>query len=786
MAPDGTLISSPPVFSTDAWDHLVAWEVGPAGANHPRDGIEYPASWSPMAVDIAVDMYVVKRGPKKESSIKSWLHRIASTIAQQGWERGYFETSTEAEQFYCWLAEMMVLQRGTFNSPVHFNVGVDAKPQGSACFISGRFNKPDGDSIAAIMAAATDAATIYKNGSGFGIDYSGLRGKDEPLTHGGKSSGPLSFFRMIDGVGASIKSGGKTRRAAAMATIDAEHPDVMDFIRVKAKAQQTISAMVRGGMSADFTNPEGAPMNAPFQNTNISIRCPDAFFKAVEEDGVWVTSWVTDPTQKQVHRARDILREISQAAWECGDPAIQYKSTISYWHTCKNTGPITSSNPCSEFVFLDDTACNLASLRLTSYWSQQTKEFDVELFRKDVETMITAQEIICAMASYPTAEIAENSRKFRPLGLGFGDLGSLLMQQAVRYGSEKATHIAATIACAMTGFAYAQSHRLTQRMGPCEGWHENKIAAQSVLNEHHAYAIEKMADAPAGYTALADAAVEAWEYLTCHAIDADHCTPLRNMQATLLAPMGTTGFVVGCGTTGIEPAPSLVQYKKTVGGAWLQLVDESFVDGLNHLGYEPSTIESIKNFVMVNGHAECPLIEDGHQPLFATALPTEGDFEALGYTPTEAESLYDHWDTHGNLEGVVPQEVIDAFGGQAPSRPSRLTLHWMDHLTMMAAVQPFLSGAISKTVNMPHTATVEDIENVYLRGWEMGLKAVAVYRDGSKGSAPISTSKVKNKSITVQHNILCYVCEEHDVSVATVQTGKCRTCPRCGTTTSCG
>ncbi len=680
-----------------------------------QDNIEVPTSWSQLATKVVASKYFygdVETG-QRENSVKQLVHRVCKAIADRGRKDGYFATDEDAEVFYNELAWLCVNQYGAFNSPVWFNVGLldvygvagskhnfrwDAQrkeaiacensydyPQASACFI-----QSVKDSMEDIMRLATSEAMLFKHGSGTGTDLSTLRSSREKLSGGGKPSGPLSFMRVYDQIAAVIKSGGKTRRAAKMQSLKVGHPDIKEFITCKTEEEKKAWALIEAGYDGDHNNQ--AYNSVMFQNSNLSVRVTDEFMQSVEKDDTWATYAVTTGQKIGEHSARELMELIAEGTRTCGDPGLQYHSTINRWHTCPNSGPINASNPCSEYMFVDDSACNLASLNLMKFRNEDGS-FDIDGFKRAIRIFIIAQEILVDNGSYPDKPIAVNSHRFRPIGLGYANLGSLIMSLALAYDSDQARVLAAAISAIMTGTAYAASTEIAQIMGPFEEFEKNTDAMLKVINTHrqHAY------DIPESHCPdyLRNAAKDAWD----HALDAGSKVGFRNAQATVLAPTGTIGFMMDCDTTGVEPDIALVKYKLLAGGGMLKLVNKTVPMALERLGYSVEDIKSICDYIDENETIE------GAEKLGADHLPI--------------------------------------FDCAFKPRNGKRCIHYIAHLKMLAAVQPFISGAISKTINMPNESTAEDITAAYMEGWKLGLKAVAIYRDGSKKLQPVSTKKYK-------------------------------------------
>ncbi len=680
-----------------------------------QDDVEVPEDWSMLATNVVASKYFYGQHgtPERERSVRQLVERVARTIADWGLEDGYFASPAAAETFYRELAWLCVRQVGAFNSPVWFNVGLFQQyrvgresaagnyyfdraadevqraasqyeyPQCSACFI-----QSVDDTMDSIMSLARSEAMLFKFGSGTGTDLSTLRSSGEQLSGGGQPSGPLSFLRVYDAIASVVKSGGKTRRAAKMNTLKCTHPDIKEFIQAKMNEEKKAWALIEQGYSGSFNG--DAYASVCFQNENLSVRVSDAFLQAAEEGADWPTRWVTDPQRPGPrYPARDLLRWIAEGTWTCGDPGVQYEDTIQRWHTCKADGPINSSNPCSEYMFLDDSACNLASLNLMKF-RRPDGAIDVGRLKAAVEIFITAQEILVDRGSYPTEAIAANSHRYRPLGLGYANLGSLLMSLGLPYDSDEGRALAAAVTAVMHGHAYTHSARLAALKGPFARFEANRAPMLDVLAMHRDAAAAIPEGAPA---ALRTAAAECAEA----ALTAGRAHGFRNAQVTVLAPTGTIGFMMDCDTTGVEPDIALVKYKTLAGGGLLKIVNRTVPMAL----------------------------------------------ERLGYAPEAAAAIVAHIEAHDTIEGApgLRPEHLPVFDCAFAPRNGSRHIAAAAHLRMMSAVQPFLSGAISKTVNMPETTTPEDILDAYLEGWRLGLKAVAIYRDGSKRSQPLNTGK---------------------------------------------
>jgi ribonucleoside-diphosphate reductase alpha chain len=680
-------------YFTEAGTHpyeTIEWERRDARIPNYRDGtdaffqpdVEFPVSWSQNATNIVAQKYF--RGtlgtPERESSLRQVIDRIADTITDWGIRDGYFVDDDEAETFRDELKYVLVHQRAAFNSPVWFNIGVHGVPQqASACFILAVEDRMD-----AILNWYREEGTIFKGGSGSGINLSGLRSSKEGLQGGGTASGPVSFMRGADASAGTIKSGGKTRRAAKMVILNADHPDIEEFIWCKAIEERKARALGEAGFDMDLDGKDSHSIQ--YQNANNSVRVTDEFMQAVLDDRDWQLRSVTTGEVARTVKARELMRQISEATWECADPGMQFDTTINRWHTAPNTGRINASNPCSEYMHLDNSACNLASINLLRYLDD-TDEFDVEAFEHTVEVMFTAQEILVGNADYPTEKIAETSRAFRQLGLGYANLGALLMARGLPYDSPEGRAWAGAISSLMTGHAYATSARTAARMGPFAGYADNADAMVNVLRMHREKAAE--IDDALVPNDLLTAARHAWDEAT--SLGESH--GVRNSQATVLAPTGTIALALDCDTTGIEPDLALTKAKKLVGGGTMLIVNQTVPRALRRLGYSSEQVDQIVAYV--NEHKSiisAPGFNPEHLPVFACSM---GDN----------------------------------------------TIHYMGHITMMGAVQPFISGAISKTCNVPEETTVDELEQVHIDAWHLGLKAIAIYRDNCKVAQPLATQK---------------------------------------------
>jgi ribonucleoside-diphosphate reductase alpha chain len=722
--------------------HEVEWELRTASITDAKGNsifeqrnVESPKDWSMTAINIVASKYLhgTLGTPGRETGVRQLIQRVAETIRDWGWQQGYFSTIEDRDTFHDELVHILVQQKAAFNSPVWFNVGCDrlepnsdaqnwhwniekgavefsttgySAPQCSACFINSVR-----DSLDSILTLAKTEGMLFKWGSGTGSNLSALRGCTEELSGGGKASGPLSFMKGFDAFAGVIKSGGKTRRAAKMVILNVDHPDIVEFIECKAKEEAKAWALIE--MGYDGSSPDSdAYSSIFFQNANNSVRVTDEFMSAVERDGDFSTRSVRDRHVMKTHKARDLMNKIAQATWQCGDPGMQYDTTINKWHTSKNTDRINASNPCSEYMFLDDSACNLSSLNLMKFL-KANGEFDVPAYRHAVDVMITAQEILVDNAGYPTEMIARNSHDYRPLGLGYANLGALLMASGMPYDSDAGRDYAACVTAIMCGEAYLQSARIaelcpqltpaTSRVSPqdvtggaCPGWYSNREPFLDVIRMHRA-SVNKInrENVPAN---LLDGSRQSWD----EALALGERHGYRNAQVTVLAPTGTIGFMMDCDTTGVEPDLALVKYKKLVGGGMIKIVNQTVPSALWKLGYSPEQVNSIVGYIDSTGTIEgAPGIRDEHLPVFDCSFK--------------------------------------------PQKGTR-TIHYMGHVKMMAATQPFISGAISKTVNLPESATVEDITEAYLQSWKLGLKAVAVYRDGSKKAQPLMAASSRDEA----------------------------------------
>jgi ribonucleoside-diphosphate reductase alpha chain len=677
------------------WELRTAAITGESGKVYfEQKDVEVPTGWSQMATNVVVQKYFrgVVGTESRERSVKQLVGRVVDTITGWGTKQGYFATDKDAAVFSAELTHLLVNQKMAFNSPVWFNVGIEKEPQCSACFI----NSVD-DTMDSILTLAHTEGMLFKYGSGTGTNLSPIRSSKELLNGGGSASGPVSFMKGFDAFAGVIKSGGKTRRAAKMVILNVDHPDIEEFIQCKSKEEKKAWALIDAGYDGSFTGEAYASVF--FQNSNNSVRVTDEFMDAVRLDRVWHTRGVITGKVVDTYRARDLWRQIAEAAWQCGDPGLQFDTTINEWHTSKATGRINASNPCSEYMYLDDSACNLASLNLRKF-QDDNGELDVESFKRAVEITILAQEIIVDNAKYPTPKIAENSHNYRPLGIGYANLGALLMSRGLPYDSDAGRAYAGAITALMTGHAYATSARIAREVtGPFPGYEPNRDAFLGVMEKHRRY-VDRIDGAYVPYE-LMTAARQAWD----DTLQIGREFGYRNGQVSVLAPTGTIGFMMDCDTTGIEPDIALVKYKRLVGGGMLKIVNNTVPEALARLGYDADETKRIVDYINERETIEgAPGLKEDHLAVFDCAFRAQN---------------------------------------------GKRSIHHTGHLRMMAAAQPFLSGAISKTVNLPNDCTVEDIEHAYEEAWKLGLKAVAVYRDGCKRSQPLSTAKATNADGTL-------------------------------------
>jgi ribonucleoside-diphosphate reductase alpha chain len=698
----------------------VTWEQRTASITNDKGvvifeqrDIDIPSEWSQTATNIVSSKYFHGRmgSPDRERSVAQLVHRVVDSITEWGFEGRYFRGREDAESFRDELAHIVLTQKASFNSPVWFNVGVKEenrgygwyfdeqtdsikkldktvhKPQCSACFINSVQ-----DSLESILDLAKTEGMLFKWGSGTGTNLSNLREENALLWGGGRASGPLSFMKGFDAFAGVIKSGGKTRRAAKMVILNADHPDVEQFIWCKAKEERKAHVLIDNGYDNSLDGEAYASIF--FQNANNSVRASDEFMQAVVDDSDWSTKSIVDGRPVKKYRARDLMRSIAEATWQCGDPGMQFDSTVNKWHTSKATARINASNPCSEYMFLDDSACNLASLNLMKFL-RTNGSFDVEAFRHAVDTVTLAQEILVDSASYPTEKIAKNSHDFRPLGLGFANLGALLMSIGVAYDSGHGRAWAGAITAIMCGQSYLTSARVAECTGPCPGYAANEESFLDVIRMHGE--LVNRVDSRLVPPQVLEAAHIVWQ----QALELGSRAGYRNAQTTVIAPTGTIGFMMDCDTTGIEPELALVKYKKLVGGGVIKIVNNTVPQALIRLGYKPDQMEAIVA----------------------------------------------HIDATGTIEGAhhLKPEHLTVFDCSFRPQNGVRSIHYLGHVKMMAAVQPFISGAISKTINMPEESTVEQVMDAYIEGWKLGLKAIAIYRDGSKRVQPLSTSNAKSE-----------------------------------------
>lgn len=647
--------------------------------------VEIPEGWSFNAINIVAQKYFsgTPGTSERETSLKHLIDRVVDTTTKHGIQEGYFETDTEANTFKEELKYILATQRAAFNSPVWFNIGASERAQqASACFILGIE-----DTMSSILNWYKEEGMIFKGGSGSGINLSGIRSSAEGLSKsGGTASGPLSFMRGADSSAGAIKSGGKTRRAAKMVILNVDHPDVEEFIWCKAREERKARVLRDNGFDMSLDGKD--IFSVQYQNANNSVRVTDDFMQAVVNDEDWSLNAVTTGKSVKTTKARNIWRQIAEAAWECADPGLQFDTTINKWHTTPNAGRINGSNPCSEYMHLDNSACNLASLNLMKFL-RNDGTFDVDAFKHTVELIFTAQEILVGYSEYPTESITKNAKAYRELGIGYANLGALLMAQGLPYDSAEGRAQAAAITALLTGHSYATSARLAHRVGPFAGYQKDKQNVQNVL-EMHRDAVSAI-DASLVSEELLSAATVAWD----EAVDLGRKYGVRNSQASVLAPTGTIGLMMDCDTTGIEPDLGLVKTKKLVGGGTMNIVNQTVPRALSVLGYDKNQVDDIISYIDTEKSIMgAPHLKKEHVPVFACSM------------------------------------------GDNP-------IHYLGHVKMMGAVQPFLSGAISKTVNMPEEATIEDIEQLHLDSWKLGLKAVAIYRDNCKVAQPLSMTKKK-------------------------------------------
>ena len=674
----------------------VEWELRNASITNEKGkvvfeqaNVEIPKAWSLMATQVVVSKYF--RGalgtPQRENSVRQMIGRVVDTITGWGRKDGYFAAEDDAQAFSDELTHILLHQKACFNSPVWFNCGIEAKPQCSACFILSVE-----DTMDSILDWYRKEGLIFKGGSGSGVNLSKIRSAKEQLAGGGTASGPVSFMKAADASAGVIKSGGKTRRAAKMVVLNIDHPDIEEFVKCKVEEEKKAWALIEAGYDASLDGP--AYGSVFFQNANNSVRVSDEFMQAVQDDREWHTKYVTSGQPCDTFKARDLLRMIAESTYFCGDPGMQYDTTINDWHTCANTARINASNPCSEYMHLDNSACNLASLNLLKYL-RDDGVFDAESFRRAVDIIVLAQDILVDNSSYPTAEIAANAHAFRELGLGYANLGALLMTLGLPYDSDAGRSYAGAVTALMSGQGYLQSARNAAATGAFSGYEVNQQPMLRVLNKHRAQAYKiSSSHVPLD---LLTAARESWDE-TC--AEAERFG-VKNSQISVLAPTGTIAFMMDCDTTGVEPDIALIKYKKLVGGGMLKMINNTVPRALKRLGYDVKQSQEIVEYIEEQGTIEgAPHIKDDDLAVFDCAFKAE---------------------------------------------KGRRTIHYMGHVKMMGAVQPFISGAISKTINMPTDATVEEIMHAYTESWKLGLKAIAIYRDGSKRTQPLHTSKDKEE-----------------------------------------
>lgn len=722
-----------------------------------QDGFAVPKTWSENAGNIVASKYAFGPEGEREAGVDVIVNRVAGSITHYGWTHGYFATLNDSLNFYEELSALCMNQYGSFNSPVWFNVGIYKTrnltgsgevwhwnealnqpslttesyryPQTSACFI-----QSVEDSMESIMDLARSEAMLFKHGSGSGTDFSKLRSKRETLSTGGKPSGPLSFMKVYDRIASVVKSGGKTRRAAKMQTLSGSHPDIMDFIRAKGKEERKAHLLIKGGMDNSFNSE--AYDTVAFQNANFTVRLSDEFMYMYVEDGEVELIAVTTGDVIETVKASSIFNAIAEETWVCGDPGVQFLDTINEWHTCPYdvTGtismPINSSNPCSEYLFQDDSACNLASLRLTKF--VENGVFNVDKFKHAVRIFIIAQDILVDHGSYPTKKIAQNQHDFRTLGLGFADLGGMLIRMGIAYDSVEGRDMAGAIASILSGEAYIVSSEMAVALDPFAGFAKNRTPMLRVIKQHESFTMFRTASlaygSPSGRLWLE--AVDIWSKARAMGV----CSGYRNAQVSVIAPTGTIAFMMDCDTTGIEPSIGLIAYKTLAGGGHMVLVNPAVKEGLESLGYSSETVHSISQYVSEHGMVVgCMDINPDNLDVFDCALAPKG---------------------------------CDRF------------INYSGHLGMMAAVQPFISGAISKTVNVPEDFTVEQIAETYYEAWELGLKCVAIYRDKSKSSQPVTLDKPDELNVADDESRSCSKCKSPILMVA----GTCTVCPSCGTT----
>jgi ribonucleoside-diphosphate reductase alpha chain len=675
-------------FDEIEWERRDAFIPGKERPAFDQKGVEFPKFWSQTATNIVAQKYFRGRmtSPERENSVRQMIGRVVTTIGAWGREGGYFATEDEAETFEAELKAILVNQLAAFNSPVWFNVGFEERPQCSACFILSIQ-----DSMDSILDWIRREGIIFRGGSGSGVNLSRLRSSKEQLSKGGYASGPVSFMRGADASAGTIKSGGKTRRAAKMVVLDADHPDILEFVWCKAREEEKARVLEAAGYDMSLDSADWSSIQ--YQNANNSVRVSDSFMQAVESDADWNLTARVDGSIVDTIKARDLLRQIADAAWRCADPGVQYDTTINSWHTLPNTGRINASNPCSEYMSIDDSACNLASLNLMKF-RREDGELDVGAYEHTVDVVFLAQEILVGNSSYPTPEIERNAKAYRQLGLGYANLGALLMARGLPYDSDEGRAYAAAITALTTGRAYRKSAEIAARMGPFAGYRPNAAAMIGVIAKHRA-AVGNIAEAHTVPADLIAGARKAWD----EALDLGEVHGYRNAQATVLAPTGTISFMMDCDTTGVEPDFSLVKSKKLVGGGEITIVNKTVPLGLEKLGYAPNEIDEIVAYIDErNTVVGAPFVKADHYPVFDCAI-------------------------------------------------GERSVHHSGHVKMMGAIQPFISGAISKTVNLPESTTVDEVAQVYVGAWKLGVKAIAIYRDNCKVAQPLSGKSDKAQGL---------------------------------------
>lgn len=702
-------------YSSIVWEKRTAKiERGDGTVVFQQDDVEVPNFWTQTATDIVSSKYFRGRlgTPERETSARQMVDRVAKTIGQWGLEDGYFSSAMDANNFTEDLTWILINQYAAFNSPVWFNVGTTEHPQCSACFILAV-----DDSLDSILKWGHDEGKIFQKGSGSGANLSRLRGSMESLSKGGVSSGPVSFMKLSDGVANSIRSGGTTRRAAKMVVLDADHPDIEDFINCKQVAEDMVKILTQGGVKNSLTGDLFDPYTMiPFQNANNSVRVTDDFMRAVEDDANWNLTARVDGKVLRTIKAREVMDWIAKAAWKSADPGMQYDTTINSWNTASNTGRINASNPCSEYMHLDNSACNLASLNLMKFLKEGAK-FDTELFKKAVDVMVLAQDILVDRSSYPTPEITQNAKAFRQLGLGYANLGALLMVLGMPYDSDEGRYFAAHVTSLMSGEAYRMSALMADTKGSFSGFTKNREPMIGVLGKHTQAVERAYNEAVLGGMrdeGLLNASHQVWH----ETLEMGKKYGVRNSQISVLAPTGTIAFLMDCATTGVEPDIALVKYKKLVGGGTLKLVNNQVPMALRR----------------------------------------------LNYSNQEVEDIIAHITEHDTIEGAphLREKDLSVFDCAFKAANGQRSISYMGHLNMMAAVQPFISGAISKTINLPTDATVEDVREVFIQGWKLGLKAIALYRDGCKTIQPLNMKKDEDKVEVKSETIIDPLVQTHN------------------------